>query len=46
MMIAFEDGVNAGHQAMDYRKTERSVKRDEKITVKMVRKGGWAAVIQ
>lgn len=45
-MTAFEDGVNAAHQAMDYRKTEKRVKKDETITVKMVRNGGWAAVIQ
>lgn len=45
-MTAFEDGINAGHQAMDYRKLESAVKKGEKITVKMVRNGGWAAVIK
>lgn len=45
-MTSFEDGINASHQAMDYRKKEMSVKKDDKITVTMVRNGGWAAVIQ
>lgn len=45
-MISFEDGINAGRQAMDYRKKDSSVKKGEKITIKMVRNGGWAAVIE
>lgn len=45
-MTAFEDGINAGHQAMDYRKKESAVKKGERVTVKMVRNGGWAAVIE
>lgn len=45
-MTFFEDGINAGRQAMDYRKKESSVKKGEKIKVKMVRNGGWAAVIE
>ena len=45
-MTSFEDGVNAGRQAMDYRKKEREVKSGDKITVKLVRNGGWAAVIK
>jgi len=45
-MTAFEDGINAGHQAMDYRKRISSVKAGEKIKINMVRNGGWAAVIQ
>lgn len=44
-MTSFEDGINAGYQAMDYRKRESQVKQHEKITIKMVRNGGWAAVI-
>jgi len=44
-MTSFEDGVNAGRQAMDYRKKERQVKSDEKINIKLVRNGGWAAVL-
>lgn len=45
-MTSFEDGINAGRQAMDYRKKEYLVKKGEKINIKMVRNGGWAAVIQ
>lgn len=44
-MVSFEDGINAGRQAMDYRKKEAVVKGGEKIRIKMVRNGGWAAVI-
>ncbi|MBF0576753.1 glycoside hydrolase family 97 protein [Dysgonomonas sp. GY617] len=45
-MTSFEDGINAGRQAMDYKMKESSVKKGEKISIKMVRNGGWAAVIQ
>lgn len=45
-MISFEDGINAGRQAMDYRKNEYTITKDEKIKLKMVRNGGWAAVIE
>lgn len=45
-MTYFEDGINAGRQAMDYRKKEAKVKKGEKMTIKMVRNGGWAAVIE
>ena len=44
-MISFEDGINAGRQAMDYRKQERPVKAGETIHIKMVRNGGFAAKI-
>lgn len=45
-MTSFEDGINAGRQAMDYRRKESSVKQGEKIKVKMVRNGGFAAIIE
>lgn len=45
-MTSFEDGINAGRQAMDYRKNEYTITKDEKIKLKMVRNGGWAAVIE
>ncbi|WP_449439508.1 glycoside hydrolase family 97 C-terminal domain-containing protein [Pedobacter steynii] len=44
-MTYFEDGINAGRQAMDYRKKTAQVKSGDKIDIKMVRNGGWAAVI-
>jgi alpha-glucosidase len=45
-MTSFEDGINAGRQAMDYRKTVRQVKSGDKLTVKMVHNGGFAAIIE
>jgi len=45
-MTYFEDGINAGKQAMDYRKKTIQIKAGEKITIKMVRNGGWAAVLK
>jgi alpha-glucosidase len=45
-MTYFEDGINAGHQAMDYRKKSQSVKKGDKLTISMVRNGGWAAVLE
>lgn len=45
-MTSFEDGINAGRQAMDYRKNEYTITKDEKIKLKMFRNGGWAAVIE
>jgi alpha-glucosidase len=44
-MTYFEDGINAGRQAMDYRKKTIQVKADDKISIKMVRNGGYAASI-
>ena len=43
---SFEDGINAGYQAMDYRKKNYDVKANDVIEVKMVRNGGWAAVFE
>ncbi|SEJ36547.1 alpha-glucosidase [Dyadobacter sp. SG02] len=45
-MTSFEDGMNAGKQAMDYRRNVKQVKSADKIKIKMVRNGGWAAVLQ
>lgn len=45
-MSYFEDGINAGRQAMDYRHKTIQVKAGDKITIKMVRNGGWAAVLK
>ncbi|MCC8423780.1 glycoside hydrolase family 97 protein [Mucilaginibacter sp. UR6-11] len=45
-MTYFEDGINAGRQAMDYRRKTLQVKAGDKITIKMVRNGGWAAVLK
>lgn len=46
LMTSFEDGINADHQAMDYRKQEQSLKKGDHITVRLARNGGFAAVIR
>lgn len=45
-MTSFEDGINAGRQAMDYRKKSTGVKSGDKIKINMARNGGFAAVIE
>lgn len=45
-MISFEDGINANHQAMDYKKKECTLQKGDKITVRLARNGGFAAVIE
>lgn len=45
-MTYFEDGINAGRQAMDYRKKTIQVKAGDKMTVTMARNGGWAAMLK
>lgn len=45
-MTYFEDGINAGRQAMDYRKKTAEVKAGDRMTIKMVRNGGFAAVLE
>ena len=45
-LTCFEDGINADRQAMDYKKREMEVNRSTKLTLKLVRNGGWAGVIK
>ncbi|TSJ40456.1 glycoside hydrolase family 97 protein [Mucilaginibacter corticis] len=45
-MTYFEDGINADRQAMDYRRKIKQVKAGDKMTIKMARNGGWAAVLK
>ena len=45
-MTSFEDGINAGRQAMDYRYKSSQIKADQQLTIKMVRNGGFAAIIE
>ena len=45
-MTSFEDGINANHQAMDYKKKESTLKKGDKITVRLARNGGFAAIIE
>lgn len=45
-MTSFEDGINAGRQAMDYQRKETQVKKGDNIQIKMVKNGGFAAIIE
>ena len=45
-MTIFTDGINADYQAMDYRKNIRQVDSTTTLDVKMVRNGGFTAVIE
>lgn len=45
-MTSFEDGINANRQAMDYRMKERTLRKGDKLTISLVRNGGFAAVIE
>jgi len=45
-MTNFEDGINAGRQAMDYRRKTSKVESTGKIKIKMARNGGWAAILK
>jgi alpha-glucosidase len=45
-VTSFEDGINAEYQAMDYKKKDFTVTNATTIDVKMVRNGGWAAVLE
>lgn len=45
-MTAFEDGINADVQAMDYRKINKTVQQGDSLQIHMVRDGGWTAVFQ
>ena len=45
-LTAFTDGRNAHRIAVDYKKEEQDVTPDTKITLNLVRNGGYAAVIE
>lgn len=44
-MTSFEDGMNSARQAMDYKKINKELDLNTHYKIKMVRNGGWAAVI-
>ncbi|MDR1896986.1 MAG: glycoside hydrolase family 97 C-terminal domain-containing protein, partial [Prevotellaceae bacterium] len=44
-LTSFEDGLNAGVQAMDYDIRTQEVKHGDTVHVTMVRNGGWAATL-
>jgi alpha-glucosidase len=45
-LTAFKDGVNADIQAMHYNKIEQTVNKNSTIKIKMVKNGGYAAIIE
>ena len=45
-LTSFEDGINADRQAMHYVRNERTVTKGDVIKIKMVRNGGYAAVLK
>jgi alpha-glucosidase len=45
-LTAFKDGVNAGYQAMHYNRIEQEVSRQSSIEIRMMKNGGYAAVIE
>ena len=45
-LTAFKDGINADIQAMHYNKIEKKVNKNSTIEIKMVKNGGFAAVIE
>lgn len=45
-LTAFEDGINASRQAMDYKKRTSEVKHGQKLSIKMAKSGGFAAILE
>ena len=45
-ITSFEDGINADRQAMHYAKKSREVHKGDTIRIRMMRNGGYAAVIK
>lgn len=45
-MTSYEDGANANYQAMHYMKKVTIVKKGQTIKIKMVRNGGFSAIIE
>lgn len=41
----FQDGINADRNAADYKKSERTVTKNDKLTIHLAPGGGWAARI-
>jgi len=42
----FSDGINADRDATDYRKETVTVRKGDKLMVKMMGGGGWAAILE
>ena len=44
--VIFEDGINADREATDYKRTEKTLRPGEKLTVHLAPGGGWTARIE
>lgn len=42
----FSDGINADRDATDYRKEAQTIRKGDKLTIKMMNGGGWAARLE
>lgn len=45
-IIIFQDGVNADRNGTDFKKVEKTVTRNDKLTIHLAPGGGWAARIE
>jgi alpha-glucosidase len=45
-LTAFEDGINAGRQGADYKKRQFESHKNDTLKIRMVRNGGYAAVLE
>ncbi|WP_029905354.1 glycoside hydrolase family 97 protein [Prevotella sp. 10(H)] len=45
-LTSFEDGPNANYVAMDYKKRIVNLDAGKKVTIKLAKSGGWAAVLE
>ena len=44
--VIFQDGVNAGRQATDYKKVIKKISPHDNLTVELAPGGGWAARLE
>jgi len=44
-MVLFQDGINADRNATDYKRIERTITHQDKLTIHLAPGGGWAARI-
>ncbi|MGM9698288.1 MAG: glycoside hydrolase family 97 protein [Prevotella sp.] len=44
--IVFADGANAEKEATDYKKTTQRVRKGDKLTIRLAKGGGWAAIMK
>lgn len=44
-IVYFQDGINADRNGIDYKKVERTITKNDKLTIHLAPGGGWAARI-